>query len=212
LKILKGLFILLLLLPQALRAQEKGFSALENTLGLKKELAANAEKVQTIASDFIQEKNMKMLQNKVISRGKFYFKQAGKIRIEYTSPFEYILVMNGGNITIKDDGKVNKINTRNSSTMQSVNQVMLDWMSGTVFENKDFSVRAYISADQYLMVLTPLDAAMKKMFSGIKIYMEKDRLTVSRLVMVQSNGDNTTMKFNHTKINSSLPDALFFIH
>ena len=198
--------------PVVLCAQEKGFSVLKSPQKLESALAQNAAKTQTIVSDFIQEKNMKMLENKVLSHGKFYFKQPDKIRIEYTSPFTYLLIMTGGNIIIKDGGKINKVNTRNSRTMQSVNQALMDCMRGTVFNNKDFTVNALEAASQYLLSLKPLDAAMKKMFSGILVYIQKSNLQVAKLVMTQNNGDTTVMKFSHTKINSNLPDALFFIH
>lgn len=198
-------------MPSILLAQDKGFSTLNNTTTLQNALAKKASKTNTIKSDFIQIKNMKMLQNKVISKGLFYYSQPDKIRIEYTSPFQYLLVMNGNNISIKDDGKVNKINMRNSNAMRAINQVMLDCMKGTVFKNNDFLMKAFVSNTKYLLTLSPLDSEMKKMFSDIQVYMNKDDLLVSELIMNQRNGDNTTMKFNSVQTNVTLSDTLFFI-
>jgi outer membrane lipoprotein-sorting protein len=160
-------FLIASILPAMALAGPAGFAPLNNTQALQKALSKNAEQTRSISSDFIQTKNMKMLQDKVVSKGKFYFKQADKIRIEYNSPFSYLLIMNGGNITVKDGNKTNKINTRSSKIMQSINRVMLDCMRGTVFHNPGFSVSAFESAREYLLVLQPKDAAMKKMFSGI---------------------------------------------
>lgn len=190
----------------------KGFTALTNTTTLQSALAATARNTQTIASDFSQVKHMKMMNDKVSSKGKFYFKKEDKIRIEYTSPFRYLLVMSGGRIMVKDENnKSNKINTRNSQTMQSVNRVIMDCMRGTVFSNKDFSVKAFETKGQYLLQLSPLNSAMKGLFARIDVYLDKTDNSISKLVMNEKGGDYTDMNFTNKKINTSLGDALFAI-
>ncbi len=198
-----------LLLPAM--AQKAGFSALSNTTTLQTALAKNAQTTQSISSDFNQVKHMKMLNDKVSSKGKFHYKQQDKVRIEYTSPFQYLLVMNGGMIAVKENGKVSKINTRNSLTMQSVNKIMMDCMRGTVFSNKDFSVKAYGSATQYLLTLTPVSNTVKGLFSTIEVYINKSDNQVAKLVMNEKGGDYTDMTFTNRKLNLSLADALFAV-
>ena len=189
----------------------KGFSGIENVTALQSSLSNTAKTTQTISSDFSQLKHMKMMNDKVSSSGKFYFKKEDKIRIEYTAPFRYLLVMNGGQIMVRDENKTNKINTRNSKTMQSVNKVMMDCMRGTVFTNKDFTVKAYESKTQFLMRLTPVSSSIKNLFAGIDVYVEKSDNSVSKLVMNETGGDYTEMIFSNKKINTSVPDALFSI-
>jgi outer membrane lipoprotein-sorting protein len=194
---------------KAIAQVPKGYTAINNTTSLQTALAATAKKTQTIASDFTQVKHMKMMNDKVNSKGKFYFKKEDKIRIEYTSPFQYLLVMNGGQIMVRDENKTNKINTRNSKTMQSVNRVMMDCMRGTVFGNKDFSVKAFETKSQYLLQLTPANSNMKGLFARIDVYVEKNDNSVSKLVMNENGGDYTDMNFTNKKINTNLTDALF---
>lgn len=187
------------------------FTPVGNPAVVQQVLSGNAAKTQTISSDFTQVKNMKMLNDKVSSKGKFYFKQQDKVRIEYTQPFQYLLVMNGGMITVKENGKVSKINTRNSLTMQSVNRVMMDCMRGTVFNNKDFAVKALVSSSQYLLKLSPVNASMKGLFKQIDVYINKADNNVSKLVMTENNGDYTEMVFTNKKVNTTLADALFSV-
>jgi outer membrane lipoprotein-sorting protein len=194
---------------KAIAQAPKGYTAISNTTSLQASLATTAKKTQTIASDFTQVKHMKMMNDKVNSKGKFYFKKEDKIRIEYTSPFQYLLVMNGGQIMVRDENKTNKINTRNSKTMQSVNRVMMDCMRGTVFGNKDFTVKAFETKSQYLLQLTPANSNMKGLFARIDVYIEKSDNSVSKLVMNENGGDYTDMNFTNKKINTNLADALF---
>ncbi|MBL7704132.1 MAG: outer membrane lipoprotein carrier protein LolA [Taibaiella sp.] len=205
------LVMLLLAVSFSVRAQKAGFTAMANTGALQQALAKNAQVTQSISSDFNQVKNMKMLNDKVSSKGKFYYKQSDKVRIEYTSPFSYLLVMNSGMIAVKENGKVSKINTRNSLTMQSVNKIMMDCMRGTVFNNKDFSVKAYASSAQYLLTLTPVSSAVKGLFKNIDVYINKSDNQVAKLIMTENGGDNTVMTFTNRKLNSNLADALFSV-
>lgn len=201
----------LLAVSFGVRAQKAGFTAMSNTGALQQALAKNAQVTQSISSDFNQVKNMKMLNDKVSSKGKFYYKQSDKVRIEYTSPFSYLLVMNSGMIAVKENGKVSKINTRNSLTMQSVNKIMMDCMRGTVFNNKDFSVKAYASSAQYLLTLTPVSSSVKGLFKNIDVYINKSDNQVAKLIMTENGGDNTVMTFTNRKLNSNLADALFSV-
>lgn len=205
------LVVSLLAISFSMRAQKAGFAAMANTGALQQALAKNAQVTQSISSDFNQVKNMKMLNDKVSSKGKFYYKQSDKVRIEYTSPFSYLLVMNSGMIAVKENGKVSKINTRNSLTMQSVNKIMMDCMRGTVFNNKDFSVKAYASSAQYLLTLTPVSSAVKGLFKNIDVYINKSDNQVAKLIMTENGGDNTVMTFTNRKLNSNLADALFSV-
>lgn len=195
----------------SLWAQKAGFTAMSNTSVLQAALAKNAQSTQSISSDFAQVKHMKMLHDKVHSKGKFYYKQQDKVRIEYTSPFQYLLVMNGTMIAVKENGKVSKINTRNSLTMQSVNKIMMDCMRGTVFNNKDFSVKAFTSGSQYLLSLSPESAAVKGLFANIEVYINKSDNQVAKLMMNEKGGDYTEMIFSNRKLNVSLADALFAV-
>ena len=191
--------------------QPAGFSTVTNTVALQQSLAKNTASTQTITSDFTQVKHMKMLNDKVSSKGKFYYKKEHKIRIEYTSPFKYLLVMNGSSVIVKDGQKTNKINTRNSKAMQSANRIMMDCMTGSVYANKDFSVKTFENKGQYLLQLTPVAASMKGMFSRIDVYIEKSDNSVTKLLLNENGGDYTEMNFLNKKKNALLQDALFSV-
>ena len=61
-------------------AQPSGFSVLKDTASLKKILIKEASSTQTIQSDFVQEKNISALSEKIITKGKFYFKKESLLR------------------------------------------------------------------------------------------------------------------------------------
>ena len=207
LKILSTLSLLLVTLISV--AQPKGFQQVKDVKEFQTRLSTSNAKVNTVSSDFTQTKNLALLSDKIKSKGKFYFKKDDKVRIEYTSPYSYLLVMNNGQIMVKDEQKTSKINTKNSKTMQSVNRIMIDCMRGTVLNNPDFKVSAFENGSSYLLSLVPATDAMKKMFKSIDVYLDKKSFDVDRLSMKEQGGDYTDMDFSNTQHNVALNDALF---
>lgn len=205
----KILTICLLLLTTAAYAQPKGYQPVKDISAFQNSLASANSKVNTIKSDFSQVKEMSLLAEKINSNGKFYFQKEDKVRIQYTEPYDYLLIMNGTRLLVKDEQSTNKINTRNSKMMQSVNRVMVDCMQGTVFNNPDFSVKAYSNASTYLLQMTPVDVTMKQLFDQVEVYIAKDSYDVEKLIMQESGGDYTIMKFTNIKHNTALNEGLF---
>ncbi len=190
-------------------AQPKGYKAVADLGAFQQQLARATGTLQSLRSDFVQTKNMSMLADKIISKGVFYYMRTDKVRIEYTSPFSYLFIMNAGQILVKDEQKSTRINAKNSKTLQSVNRIMLDCMRGTVFGNPDFKVAAYENTSGYLLSMTPVSTAMKGAFSQIDVYLHKGSFDVNRLSMTEQGGDLTQMDFTNSRKNTNLPDALF---
>lgn len=202
-------FLLLFLASYTSFSQPAGFKKLDDLNTFKTAQAKSNSSVNNISADFKQVKNMSLLAEKISSKGKFYFMKEDKVRIEYTEPYKYLVVMNGTRMLVKDEQKTNKINAGNSKMMQSVNRIMVDCMRGTVLSNPDFKVTVYHNGKQYLLSMVPVTADMKKLFEQIDVYLDKNTQDVARLVMKEKGGDNTTMDFFNTKHNTALNETLF---
>lgn len=201
--------VVLLLLSLTAAAQPGGFKTLPDVTSFQSRLSEANTALENISSDFKQVKNLSLLAEKIHSKGKFWFMKPGMVRIEYTEPYYYLMVMNGNRMMVKDEQKSNKINAGNSKMMQSVNRVMVDCMQGTVFSNPDFKTTAFHDGTRYLLRLIPATADMKKLFAQIDVYMDKSGMDVTKLVMTETGGDYTAMEFYNTQHNSSLNETLF---
>ncbi len=210
LSLIRRLSVFILLFTAQLSiAQPTGFTVVKNTGELKNALAESNNAIQTLICDFTQVKNMALLKERIRSKGQFFFKKEDKVRIEYTHPYTYLMVMNGSQMMIRDEQKTSKINTGNSKILQSVNRIMVDCMRGTMFQNTDFKVNAFENNTDYLLQLSPVNAAMKKMFSSINVYLSKKTMDVIQLVMTEQGGDNTTMSFSNIRRNTTVNEQLF---
>src|SRR5574344_598067 len=70
--------------------------------------------MKTLQCDFTQVKQLPMLNDKMVSKGKMYYKQSSLLRWEYISPYKYIFIMNGTNVYIKSAKKKSVIDTRSN--------------------------------------------------------------------------------------------------
>lgn len=177
----------------------------------RSQFTAASSGINTISADFTQVKTLAVLSEKLTSKGKFYFKKENQVRMEYTSPYQYLMVINGSKVSIKDGSKTTTMSARSNKMFQQINQLMMDCMRGTLFENKNFSVRLFEDADTYLAEMTPVTKQMAGLFKKVNVIMNKNSFIVSRVQMFEPSGDYTSMNYSNQKLNASLPDALFTI-
>jgi outer membrane lipoprotein-sorting protein len=189
--------------------QHAGYKLVSNTATFKTQFAAASQKINTIASDFIQQKNLSMLADKITSKGKFYFRKENCVRMEYASPYQYLMIINGSKVFVKDGQKTNTMSAKSNKMFQQVNQLMMDCAKGTVFDNKSFSVKLFESGSNYLAEMTPVTKEMKALFSKVNVIMAKSNFIVHQVQMTEPSGDNTVITYSNQKFNTNLPDALF---
>jgi len=190
-------------------AQYPGFKPVNDLVGFKKQFAAEAKKTQSIKSNFEQEKNLSLLQEKILSQGKFYFKRENKVRIEYQKPFQYLLIMNDGQIVTRDHQKENKVNVKSNKLFQQVNRIMIDCVQGSIVDSKDFTVRVFENEKTWLLEMTPIDKALKDFFKTIMIHADRKDYSASSIDMLEPSGDNTLIRFVQKEVNVAVPDDLF---
>ncbi|MET0241821.1 MAG: outer membrane lipoprotein carrier protein LolA [Flavitalea sp.] len=201
----------LLMTVCSLFAQPAGYKAIADNSAFKARFSAEAKKLGSIQSDFVQEKNLAMLSEKISSNGKFWFKKDNLVRMEYTSPFKYLMIINKNNVYIKDDQKENKISARSNKLFQQINRIIVDCVQGSALDNKDFTVKNFEGKDGYLVMLTPVTKSMKDLFAGINVVVDKKDFSILRMEMVEAGGDNTVIRFTNKQINIPVADALFAI-
>lgn len=190
-------------------AQYAGYKAITDVAAFKKQFTAESSKILAIESDFVQEKTLKALTEKITSEGKFWFKRSNKVRIEYIKPFTYLMVMNGDKVLLRDGTKENRVNTKSNKLFQQVNRIMVDCMEGTIMDSKDFAVKVFENDKSYLLELTPNAKALKSFFETVVLVVEKKDYTVRSIDMNEPGGDKTTLLFKDKKLNGQLADAVF---
>ena len=192
-------------------AQTGGFKPVADAAAFKQQFAKASQNTQSIQADFVQEKNLSMLSDKIVSKGKFWFRKENKVRMEYQQPSYYLMVMNGKDIFTKDGQKQNKVSTKGNKLFEQINRITVDCVQGNVFNNPDFSTKALENAQYYRLEMTPVSKALQQYFKTIELLVDKKDYSVSSIEMQEAGGDNTIISFLHKQMNVNIPDAVFTV-
>jgi outer membrane lipoprotein-sorting protein len=209
-----ALFILLQLLlilhPGA--AQNKPMDA-SSAEFLKNRVKEVAQTTRTISCDFIQEKEMGMIAEKITSRGKFYLKKEKMLRWEYLQPFSYLIVIKNDQIFIRDEQKVNQFNVQSNKVFLEINRVILGSIQGTLLtDEQNFKATFFENPTQWVVKLKTLAPKLKESLSEIVLYFDRKDFTVSRLDMNEPGGDCTRIIFTAKKLNQPIADEKFVVN
>ncbi|MET7000846.1 outer membrane lipoprotein carrier protein LolA [Chitinophaga defluvii] len=198
------------LLSMALWAQT-GFKVVADPAAFKQQFAKVSQQTQSLQSDFVQEKNLSMLSDKIVSKGKFWFKRENKVRMEYQQPSYYLLVMNGKDIKTKDTQKENRVSAKSNKLFEQINKIMIDCVQGNVLDNEAFQAQVMENAQYYQLELKPVNKALAAFFKTIHLLVSKQDYAVVKITMHEITGDDTAISFVNKQVNVNIPDAVFSI-
>lgn len=200
-----------LVITFSVNAQYAGYSPVADLAKFKADFSIATQKAFSIKSDFVQEKNLSMLAEKIISKGKFWFKKESQVRMEYNQPYQYLMIINKDKVFVKDGQKENKISTKSNKLFQQINKIMIDCMQGTALNNPDFKTRVFENKNTSLIELTPVTKVLTALFKSINIIVDKKDFSVGSIEMQELSGDNTLIHFTNKELNVTIPDVLFII-
>jgi outer membrane lipoprotein-sorting protein len=176
----------------------------------RQRLVMMSGKVNTIESDFVQEKNLSILSSKVISKGHFCYKKDNNIRWEYLQPYKYLIIISKGKIFIKEDQNQKQYDIQSNRMFQEMNTFISGCIQGDILQNEtEYSISYFEDNSSYFVSLTPKAEAMRKMLNEVQIWFNRNDLTVTRISMVEQGGDFTKIDFLNKKLNTEIPIEKF---
>jgi outer membrane lipoprotein-sorting protein len=206
-----AILVAILLFSGNLLAQIKGYAPVTDLDKFRKEFASKSASVQTISSDFRQDKELSALTETITSTGKFWFKRSNRVRIDYQKPFVYQMIMNGDKMLIRDDVKENQVNVKSNKLFQQVNRIMMDCIQGTILDSKDFTARAFENDKFYLLELTPSGKGLREFFQTIQLKVNRSDYSVESIEMNEPGGDRTLITFTNKVLNKTITDEVFVL-
>ena len=172
-----------------------------------------AKKIRSIRSNFRQVKKLSFMNSEVVSGGVFLFRKdelKNQVRWEYTSPFSYIIVIDGDNIVMKDNKKVSRFDMSSSKIFEEINEILIKSLNGTILtDRKNFTFQYADKGDEFHVSMIPGKENLKKYLKEIRMVISKKDYAVSLLKMIESSGDSTTLFFTDKKINDSVSGKEF---
>ncbi len=178
-----------------------------------RQINAVASSMKTMQCDFVQTKTIKMLNDKMVSKGKMYYQQSDKLRWEYTSPYTYTFVLNGSKVLISKGKRNDVINVDQSKFFKEIARIMMNSVVGKCLtDTKDFKTSIQTTTAEYIATLLPQQKQMKQMFQKINLHFNRQKSVVTTVELIEKNGDRTVIELKNIKTNSAINAKVFSIN
>lgn len=201
------LFALLILMQFPVFAQNKVLQDPESWL---KKINQYTTEIETLHSSFKQEKVLSFLETPVVSEGEFWFMQKEKIRWEYQKPYDYVMIMNDGILTVKDDGDEYSTDLSANKMFEQMNGLIAGSIQGKLLAEEDNYRKEYFEDESNVIVrFIPLADDLSAYLQHIEIFFDKERLDVNQLIMMESGGDYTKISFFNKQLNQEIAEDVF---
>lgn len=192
--------------------QAQAMKKLVNLQEFESKLAKEAQTVQSIESDFTQVKYLDVFDEKVTSKGKFLYQRSNKIRMEYLSPMNYLIVINGSKLKVISDGKKSIMNLSSNKMMNQMQDMLTACMVGDLSKmSSSYQLTYFEDARYYLVKIKPVNKAIQAYITAIDIYLDKRDMSVYKLRLSETAANYTEYEFYNKKFNSLKNEEKFEI-
>ncbi|WP_158247158.1 LolA family protein [Geothermobacter hydrogeniphilus] len=183
--------------------------AIEDLPAVLARIRQAATGVQSLESDFIQEKDLAMFATTIRSRGHLAFMRERRLRWELLEPSASGFVLDGehGRRWHNLQGKDERFDINDDPLMAAISGQLLAWFRADfTWLQQQFRIEL-LDTDPVRLVLHPLGD--KGPLQQIEITFAADDRSITRVELTEPDGDSTRLVFEHTRINPTLDSAQF---
>ncbi len=192
-------------LPAAGLATEVALSA-----EVTQRLAAAAQQVQTLQSDFVQEKYLSMFEEKLISTGQFYYQKPDQLRWELIEPVGSGFVITGDTgqrwhqrIAGSESFKLDQ-----DPAMSLIAEQLFAWAKADLnWLEQNYHI-GVVNEKPIQLKLVPLESAAQFLSHLVITFNDSDRYVIA-VEIHENDGDSTRINFNNTIVNGEISTTIF---
>lgn len=173
-------------------------------------ISSHTQDIHNLHTDFKQHKVLSFLEDAIISEGHFYYAQPEQIRWEYQKPYAYVMIMNKGLLTVKDEGDEYSTDLSSNKMFEQLNSLIAGSIQGKLLEAEEDYQKVFFQDETHVIVrFIPNSSDLGAYLQHIEIYFDKENLNVNQLLMMEAGGDYTRIEFFNRTINSEISEDVF---
>ena len=168
--------------------------------------------VRSFEAAFTQDHHLAMFMDVLKASGRCFFAAPDKFRWEITAPYHSILVFNRDRVAKfeEKDGAMKYVESGAYDIIRGLMAQMTGWMRGDFKAGGDaFAMAALEGAKEYQLQLTPKSKEMQQYIRRIEVYINKNPLQTSRIVIREPEEDRIEIRFSEVRENAALDEKLF---
>ena len=185
----------------------------QNEAQIKQQINQTAAALKTMQCDFVQTKQLKLLNDRLVSKGKMCYQKSDKLRWEYTSPTSYVFILNGDKVLLKNNNRNDVIDVKQNKLFREIARIMMSSVVGNCLsDEKNFKTSIASTPTEWVATMLPLKKDMKQMFQKIILHFSKQKSMVSSVELIEKNGDQTLIELKNIRQNESISASVFAVH
>ena len=163
--------------------------------------------VKTIQTDFIQEKNLALFEQKLILKGRVFIQKPGFLSWRVFTPMRYSMVIKGTTISQwdEDTNQVQQVSMAKNPSFQVAIEQMQNWFSGT-YKSMLGDYKIILAREHpFTLEFVPLENALSRNFiTGVTVLFQDDERYIKEIRIEEKNGDSTKLTFINTQLNQPI--------
>ena len=184
----------------------------DDVSGLLLKLQKNVSGLQSLKTDFVQEKNLSAFKKKIFLRGRIYLMKPQKLAWHVDEPLKYSVIITDEGIQQWDQytREVQKISFSQNPVLGMVKDQLTAWFNGNFVSLQDNYDIHIVGKSPWVLEFTPKSNFMAgKVVKCISVGFQQDEMYLAWIKIQEINGDNTTITLKNTVLNPAL-DPHFF--
>ena len=179
---------------------------------IRQAITQAASAMKTMQCDFTQTKHLKMLNDKMTSKGRMYYQQTNRLRWEYTSPYSYTFILNDDKVLLKNKQRNDVIDVNKNKLFREIARIMMNSVVGTsLTDDKSFKSTITTNNSEWIASLLPQRKDLKQLFQKIILYFNRTNAMVKQVELIERNGDRTVIELNNIRTNEKISADMFTI-
>ena len=165
--------------------------------------------VRSVKAEFLQERQLQILENPLVSEGRFFYLAPDSLRWEYLSPVRSVMLQKGDSIRLYhfSEGAWKQDMAEGVEARRTVLAELSHWFQGRFEDSKIFS-HSYSQGPPGRIHLTP-EQGINRFILGIEIVLSGRPGVIDRVEITEPGGNAMRITFRNVEVNSSLPSGLF---
>lgn len=186
-----------------LQAQEGQLLSAEQRTAVMGRITQATTAIQSMQCHFTQTKQSPLLAQAAVAQGRMSYTRPSSLRWEYTTPYDYVLVVEGDSVSMTSHGKKSPSAAWKSGVNRMTGMVMNSLNGQRLFDQRLFDISLYEQTDCYRALMKPKRKDMRRMFASITFYFNKQTLMVERVELSEGEGTITTLQFDSLNVKKS---------
>ena len=187
-------------------------TAQQSEAQIRQAITQAASAMKTMQCDFTQTKHLKMLNDKMTSKGRMYYQQTNRLRWEYTSPYSYTFILNDDKVLLKNKQRNDVIDVNKNKLFREIARIMMNSVVGTsLTDDKSFKSTITTNNSEWIASLLPQRKDLKQLFQKIILHFSKKNAMVKQVELIEKNSDKTVIELNNIRTNEKISADMFTI-